>query len=42
MVGRELTDRFPKRNHTIGEICFEVKNWNAYDTKDESKHKLKI
>jgi len=41
MVGRELVDRFPKRHHEVGEICFEVKNWNAYDTKDESKHKLK-
>ncbi len=41
MVGRELTDRFPKRHHDIGEICFEVKDWNVYDQKDDSKHKLK-
>lgn len=41
MVGRDLVDRFPKRNHKIGEVCFEVKDWNAYDPKDESKQILK-
>ncbi len=41
MVGRELVDRFPKRSHQVGEVCFEVKNWSAYDTKDESKLVLK-
>ena len=30
MVGRELTDRYPKRDVAIGEIIFEVKNWNVY------------
>ena len=30
MVGRELTDRFPKRESNIGDVCFEVRNWNAY------------
>lgn len=31
MVGRELTDRFPKReNVKIGETAMEVKNWNVY------------
>ncbi len=41
MVGRELVDRFPKRSHDVGEVCFEVKNWNVYDPKDITKHKLK-
>ena len=27
MVGRSLTDRFPKRESHIGDVCFEVKNW---------------
>ncbi len=28
MVGRSITDRFPKRkNQHIGEVCFEVKDW---------------
>ena len=32
MVGREITDRFPKRGDSImqGEIMMEVKNWNVY------------
>ena len=31
MVGRELTDRFAKREkHEFGEISLEVKNWNVY------------
>ncbi|HKM05567.1 MAG TPA: ATP-binding cassette domain-containing protein, partial [Sphaerochaeta sp.] len=30
MVGRSLTDRFPKREHNIGEVCFETRNWTAY------------
>lgn len=30
MVGRELTDRYPKRVSKIGELYFEIKNWNVY------------
>lgn len=31
MVGRELTDRFPKREKkNIGDIALEVKNWTVY------------
>lgn len=30
MVGRELTDRFPKREPHIGEVSMEVKNWTVY------------
>ncbi len=31
MVGRALTDRFPKRNDkNIGPVSLEVKNWNVY------------
>ena len=30
MVGRELTDRYPKRQSKIGETVFEVKNWSVY------------
>jgi len=30
MVGRELTDRFPKRVSNIGDIAFSVKNWTVY------------
>ena len=31
MVGREMTDRFPKRpNVKIGDVSMEIKNWNVY------------
>jgi len=30
MVGRDLTERFPKREVAIGEVIFDVKNWNVY------------
>ena len=31
MVGRDLTDRFPRReNVRIGNVLMEVKNWNVY------------
>ena len=30
MVGRELSDRFPKREPKIGDIMMEVKDWNVY------------
>ncbi len=31
MVGRDLTDRFPKRERgNIGDICMEVIDWNVY------------
>ena len=29
MVGRDLTHRFPDRDSKIGEIVFEVRNWNV-------------
>ena len=27
MVGRDITDRFPKRASKVGDVCFEVQNW---------------
>ncbi|MDR0784818.1 MAG: ATP-binding cassette domain-containing protein [Treponema sp.] len=30
MVGREMTDRFPKRASVPGDVIFEVKNWTVY------------
>lgn len=41
MVGREIVDRFPKRNNQIGDVFFEVKNWNAYDPLDDEKQILR-
>ncbi|MBK1811833.1 sugar ABC transporter ATP-binding protein [Clostridium sp. YIM B02505] len=31
MVGRDLTHRFPEHNPNIGDVVFEVKDWNVYD-----------
>jgi putative multiple sugar transport system ATP-binding protein len=30
MVGREITDRYPKRQSNIGEVTMEVQNWTVY------------
>ena len=30
MVGRDMTHRFPPRESKIGEIIFEVRDWNVY------------
>jgi len=30
MVGREMTGRFPKRESHIGDVSFEIENWNVY------------
>ncbi|MBQ0166244.1 MAG: sugar ABC transporter ATP-binding protein [Treponema sp.] len=27
MVGRSISDRFPKRESHVGDVCFEVKDW---------------
>ena len=31
MVGRELTNVYPRKPHTAGEVVFEVKDWTVYD-----------
>lgn len=41
MVGREITDRFPKRQNKIGDIRFEIENWNVYDPTDGSRQIIK-
>ncbi len=42
MVGRELTNRYPVREGvTIGDVIFEVKDWNAYHPDDPERHMLK-
>ena len=41
MVGRDIVERYPKRNCKIEGIVFEVKNWNVYDPINSSKKVLK-
>lgn len=40
MVGREMTDRYPKRESHIGEVVFEIKDWVVHDPIDEEKVKI--
>ncbi|MCX7709576.1 MAG: sugar ABC transporter ATP-binding protein [Clostridia bacterium] len=37
MVGRDLVHRFPHRDVPVGEIMFEVKNWNVYHPLHEDR-----
>ncbi len=41
MVGRKMSDRYPKRENTPGEICFEVKNWNVYHQRDAGRQVIR-
>ena len=41
MVGRELKDRFPPRERSIGAVAFEVKDWNAYSPLDPDRKVIK-
>lgn len=41
MVGRELTNRYPARESNIGELMFEVNNWNVYHSDDEHRQVIK-
>ena len=37
MVGREITDRWPERQHKIGEEVFRVEDWNVYHPQHEDR-----
>ncbi|MBL8078785.1 MAG: ATP-binding cassette domain-containing protein [Anaerolineales bacterium] len=37
MVGRDLTHRFPPRESKIGEVIFEVRDWNVYHPLHENR-----
>lgn len=37
MVGRDLTHRFPPRDAKIGEVIFEVRDWNVYHPIHENR-----
>ena len=41
MVGRELVDRFPKREPRIGDIAFEIRDWNAYSPLNPERRVIK-
>ena len=31
MVGREMTNLYPEREHNVGDVLFEVKDWTVFD-----------
>ena len=37
MVGRDITHRFPPRESKIGDVVFEVQNWNVYHPQHEDR-----
>jgi putative multiple sugar transport system ATP-binding protein len=37
MVGRDLTHRFPPRDSKVGDIIFEIKDWNVYHPLHEDR-----
>lgn len=41
MVGRDLTNRFPERETKIGDLYFEIKNWNVYDPMIDDRKVIK-
>lgn len=41
MVGRDIGDYYPRRENEIGDIFFEIKDWNVCDSLDESKKIIK-
>jgi putative multiple sugar transport system ATP-binding protein len=41
MVGRDLVNRFPKREAKIGEIYFEINDWNVFDPVIDGKKVIK-
>ncbi|GHU73818.1 xylose ABC transporter ATP-binding protein [Clostridia bacterium] len=41
MVGRELTNRYPPREHNIGEVRFDVAHWNVYHPNDKSRQVIR-
>jgi putative multiple sugar transport system ATP-binding protein len=40
MVGREITDLFPKRTNPIGDVVFEIKDWTVYNPDNPERKKL--
>lgn len=41
MVGRELKNRYPKRNHKIGKQIFSVEHWNVFHPDDAARQVIR-
>ena len=40
MVGREITEMYPKRDNPIGDVLFEIKDWTVYNPDNPERKKL--
>lgn len=40
MVGREITEMYPKRDNPIGDVLFEIKDWSVYNPDNPERKKL--
>lgn len=40
MVGREITEMFPKRSNPIGTVLFEIKDWTVHNPDNPERKKL--
>lgn len=41
MVGRELSDRYPRREPKIGDVIFRVKDWTVYHPEHSAREMIK-
>lgn len=41
MVGRDMEHRYPERERNIGEVLFEVKNWNVWHPEHRDRQVIK-
>ncbi|SMQ72173.1 multiple monosaccharide ABC transporter ATP-binding protein [Devosia lucknowensis] len=41
MVGRSLEDRYPSREPKIGDVVFEVRNWNVYHPQHRERQMIR-
>jgi putative multiple sugar transport system ATP-binding protein len=41
MVGRDMEHRYPKRTPKIGDVIFEVKDWNVYHQQHADRHLIR-
>ncbi|MBA1289352.1 multiple monosaccharide ABC transporter ATP-binding protein [Pseudomonas japonica] len=41
MVGRELSDRYPRREPSIGEVLFEVEGWSVGDPEHAGRDRIR-
>jgi putative multiple sugar transport system ATP-binding protein len=41
MVGRPMSDRYPPRAHHVGDILFEIEDWNVFHQVHPDRHQIR-